>query len=223
MMSKDPGQRYQSPTAVADALEPFTQTTIPLPPDSEMPQLSLAALPPPGTEGTPTGDPKSAHLTESQVFSTPRKQWQVSGSPSSTAPIVMPTVPARTAVPVPTVKPVAPVVRPTTVPEVRPIAPSHARVVQRPPRTANPPVVTPRKPVARQAPANNKPAPETDAPSPRTPSNRPVVRRPASKPATRTIAAPPAKRLRITRSMIAYASAGLLFLVILIIWVVAGR
>src|SRR5204863_304845 len=43
-MAKDPAQRFASPGAVAQALEPFTQTPIGPPPDNEMPHLSAAAL-----------------------------------------------------------------------------------------------------------------------------------------------------------------------------------
>jgi hypothetical protein len=43
MMAKEPGRRYQTPAEVADALAPWTQTPIPPPPESEMPQLSPAA------------------------------------------------------------------------------------------------------------------------------------------------------------------------------------
>jgi serine/threonine protein kinase len=43
MMAKDPGQRYQSAQAVADALKPFTPMSIPPPPDDEMPYLCPAA------------------------------------------------------------------------------------------------------------------------------------------------------------------------------------
>ncbi len=43
MMAKDPAQRYQTPTELADALGPFTQQPIPPPPEHEMPRLSPAA------------------------------------------------------------------------------------------------------------------------------------------------------------------------------------
>src|SRR5204863_5917630 len=43
MMAKDPAQRPANPQAVADALAPWTQTPIPPPHDSEMPQFSPAA------------------------------------------------------------------------------------------------------------------------------------------------------------------------------------
>src|SRR5262249_43547876 len=43
MMAKRPEDRFQTPMAVAEALEPWTQTPIPPPPEAEMPQLSLAA------------------------------------------------------------------------------------------------------------------------------------------------------------------------------------
>jgi serine/threonine protein kinase len=43
MMAKDPAQRYPSPAAVVEALAPWTQTSIPPPPEREMPRLSPAA------------------------------------------------------------------------------------------------------------------------------------------------------------------------------------
>lgn len=44
MMAKDPAQRYQTPAAVAEALGPWTQTPIPLPPEQEMPRICPALL-----------------------------------------------------------------------------------------------------------------------------------------------------------------------------------
>jgi serine/threonine protein kinase len=46
MIAKDPADRYQTPIEVAEALSPFTQTPIPPPPESEMPQLCPAAMEP---------------------------------------------------------------------------------------------------------------------------------------------------------------------------------
>src|SRR2546423_408865 len=43
MMAKDPAERYQTPIEVVDVLGPWTQTPIPPPPESELPQFSLAA------------------------------------------------------------------------------------------------------------------------------------------------------------------------------------
>lgn len=43
MLAKDPGQRYQTPAEVAEALAPWTQAPVPPPSEAEMPQLSLAA------------------------------------------------------------------------------------------------------------------------------------------------------------------------------------
>ncbi len=43
MMAKDPDQRYQRPSDLAEALEPWVQQPIGAPPEREMPQLSMAA------------------------------------------------------------------------------------------------------------------------------------------------------------------------------------
>ncbi|HEY1377600.1 MAG TPA: protein kinase [Gemmataceae bacterium] len=43
MLAKDPADRYQTPAEVAAALDPWTVTPIPPPPESEMPRLSRAA------------------------------------------------------------------------------------------------------------------------------------------------------------------------------------
>src|SRR5262249_5436423 len=44
MMAKRPEQRYQIPNDVVEALEPWTRTPIPPPPESEMPHLSPALV-----------------------------------------------------------------------------------------------------------------------------------------------------------------------------------
>jgi serine/threonine protein kinase len=44
MVAREPADRYQTPAEVAAALEPWTQTPIPPPPEAEMPRLSRAAL-----------------------------------------------------------------------------------------------------------------------------------------------------------------------------------
>jgi serine/threonine protein kinase len=43
MMAKNPWERYQTPAAIAQALAPWTQSPIPLPPTAEMPGLCAAA------------------------------------------------------------------------------------------------------------------------------------------------------------------------------------
>jgi serine/threonine protein kinase len=53
MMAKNPWQRYQTPKAVVDALTPWTETPIPVPPATEMPRL-CPALQIAGAESTPT-------------------------------------------------------------------------------------------------------------------------------------------------------------------------
>jgi len=80
MMAKEPAQRFQTPQEVADALEPWTKTPIPPPPEVEMPRLS------PAVSGSgdavtiasnvsPAGGPKSGV----------RKAWQV-GPATTTKP-----------------------------------------------------------------------------------------------------------------------------------------
>lgn len=44
MLRKDRAERFQTPAELTEALAPWLETPIPPPPDSEMPQLSLAAL-----------------------------------------------------------------------------------------------------------------------------------------------------------------------------------
>ena len=98
MMAKDPAERYQTPTEVAEALAPWTQTPIPPPPEEEMPQLSLAAM----GGGVPGSDATRAGASSDPPSGT-RKPWQVSnGSPSSSAPATAP----------PAVAPSAPAVAP---------------------------------------------------------------------------------------------------------------
>jgi serine/threonine protein kinase len=53
MMRKEPGDRYQTPAEVAEALSPWTQTAIGPPPEKEMPKLCLAAVAPSPAEGGP--------------------------------------------------------------------------------------------------------------------------------------------------------------------------
>ena len=86
MMAKDAGQRYATPAEVADALAPWTQTPIPPPPDSEMPQLSPAAM------GVAAGDPSSpgpkTPPSGAQLAPAARKVWKVSqtNTPTPNAP-----------------------------------------------------------------------------------------------------------------------------------------
>jgi eukaryotic-like serine/threonine-protein kinase len=107
MMAKDPAQRYQTPQAVADALEPWSQQPIAPPPEEEMPRLSLAAM---GTTGGSEGSSFSqpVPLSSGTASPAPRKNWQVPASPSThklssagQAPAAAPSVPARAAPPAP--------------------------------------------------------------------------------------------------------------------------
>jgi serine/threonine protein kinase len=71
-MSKDVAARYQSPKEMAEALEEWTRTPIPPPPENEMPKLSLAAMGGTSDNGPPVSRPSPASPSPS-----PRKSWQV--------------------------------------------------------------------------------------------------------------------------------------------------
>jgi serine/threonine protein kinase len=88
MMSKEAGQRYQTPQAVMDALAPWTQSPIAPPPDVEMPHLCPAALG--AVVPEPSVPAPSPSPTPGMVSPSPRKNWHVSGSPSSRAPVTAP-------------------------------------------------------------------------------------------------------------------------------------
>jgi serine/threonine protein kinase len=76
MMAKDVAQRYQTPQEVADALAPWTQTPIPPPPESEMPQFSLAATRPLTEPATPSR-PELVADRETQVMGLPAGEGSV--------------------------------------------------------------------------------------------------------------------------------------------------
>jgi hypothetical protein len=79
MMAKEMSQRYQNPTAVAEALAPFTQNTISPPPETEMPRLSLAAT------GVSPSEPTM--VTGGTSSPPPQKSWPTSPTtPSTTKP-----------------------------------------------------------------------------------------------------------------------------------------
>jgi serine/threonine protein kinase len=67
MMAKDPGQRYQTPREVADALLPWTQTPLPPPAEHELRQLSPALM-----TGVSTGKlPPAATVTGQAAKASP--------------------------------------------------------------------------------------------------------------------------------------------------------
>jgi serine/threonine protein kinase len=78
MLAKDPAQRYQTPIEVVEALEPWTTTPIPPPPEDEMPKLSRAAA---GPAGEATSGPVTPG-TPGSVVSGGRRSWTVSGTTS---------------------------------------------------------------------------------------------------------------------------------------------
>jgi serine/threonine protein kinase len=158
MMAKDPGQRYQSPQEVVEALAPWTQTPIGPPPAEEMPQLSLAATgPPSGESGPKTPTPSSSPV----VPLSGSKGWQVPSSapgPRSPAP-----------------PPSGPRVQPP--PSKQPAAAPALNPTPRPPTAPAPRVA----PAASPKPASSKPAPAKPAPpKPAAPAKAPVVTVPAA-------------------------------------------
>ncbi len=162
MMAKNAADRYQTPLQVAEALAPFTRTPIPPPPESEMPQLSLAAMAP--NLGQPTGATADSPTDDSGSGSG-RKPWKVSGqvpaAPPSTTPAVAPPTsvaapPAPMNVPAPVAVPTTPVANPR-----RPVAPAPTPSVAVVPSPV--PTATARPVAARPAPPA-PPAPPADRP-----------------------------------------------------------
>jgi eukaryotic-like serine/threonine-protein kinase len=99
MMAKQPEDRYQTPGELVEALEPFTRTPIPPPPEEEMPKLSPAAMGLGAGEGGssprlpgPPGAPSSKR----------QKNWNVPASSRPTPPSPRPAPSAR---PAPTPEP----------------------------------------------------------------------------------------------------------------------
>jgi serine/threonine protein kinase len=78
MLAKEPGERFQTPQELADALEPYTRDPIGPPPDAEMPKLSPAAL---GALGPPDPGDTSVGLKGD----TPPRALQGMGSSPSNA------------------------------------------------------------------------------------------------------------------------------------------
>jgi eukaryotic-like serine/threonine-protein kinase len=156
MMAKDASQRYPTPTTVAEALTPWTQTPIPPPPEKEMPQLSPAAMGISPGEGSPSSGPKPP--SSGELASSPRKVWQVSQTPTPTPP----SAPPQASPPAPS----SPRdLRKTNPPPPGPLA------LQLPNPSAAPAVRVPVAPQVRVAPAPNGPA---SVPAP--PAGRPLTR-----------------------------------------------
>ena len=66
-MAKQPEDRYQTPAAVCEALQPFVRTAIEAPPEDEMPVLSPAAREPSSAHATP-GSGSGAFREDSTVL-----------------------------------------------------------------------------------------------------------------------------------------------------------
>jgi serine/threonine protein kinase len=83
MMAKEPGQRYQTPREVMEALEPWMSTPVPPPPSEELPRLCPAAL---GGPPMPGDTNASQPATVGMLSPSPRKSWQVSTAPTIRTP-----------------------------------------------------------------------------------------------------------------------------------------
>jgi serine/threonine protein kinase len=148
MMAKDPADRYQTPAEVVEALEPWTATPIPPPPEEEMPRLSPAAMGiNPAEGGSSFANPVLPSSQPASPSSKARKVWQVSGSPSpkptSGAPTKPSTSGAETAPAKRTPVPGTPKQRPAPVKPPPPPAPEENGLI-----------------------ASGRPAPKPAAPSP---------------------------------------------------------
>jgi eukaryotic-like serine/threonine-protein kinase len=97
MMAKDLTHRPQTPLEVAEALVPWTQTPIPPPPESEMPQLSPAAMGSMPSDSSPSSGPKTP-ASGNERPSASRKVWQVSQTTTPT-PVTVSPPPPKTAPP----------------------------------------------------------------------------------------------------------------------------
>jgi serine/threonine protein kinase len=182
-MAKDPAQRYQTPLAVAEALAPYTTTAIALPPESEMPRLSLAAMggSAAGGDSTLTGVPRTS---PSDPPSGTRKPWQVANGSTTSAPPPRPPTPTppmvtsspavnlRPAAAGPPLAPTAPVVRPAAAVQpvskapIRPtLSPVPLRPTPAPTRNAAAPVQAPAAPLEEEAASWEELVSDTDDPT----------------------------------------------------------
>ncbi len=162
MMAKDPSQRYQEPLEVAEALSPWTRTSIPPPVDAEMPRLSPAALG--NTTSSPAGDSNplgAPRLTAGVPTPSPRPSWQVA-TPSNPSTVRSITPPVKPAAPPPSPAPAPATRTPASATAPGPTSPAPAAA----PRAQGPAVLqaTPApRPAAPQPVITTAPATEPTA------------------------------------------------------------
>jgi serine/threonine protein kinase len=163
MMAKNPADRYQSPSDVTAALAPWTQTSIPPPPEKEMPRLSPAAMGGDSTISQVTMTPTPAPAPAARPAPAPAR-------PAAVAPTPMPQPPAVPSRPSGISRPAAPPAGPSR-PSVGVSQPAVAQANITTPAPANTPKPAP-APV-RPVPArtdNGKPAAAPIAPAPLAPA-----------------------------------------------------
>jgi eukaryotic-like serine/threonine-protein kinase len=228
MMAKRPQDRYQTPLAVVEALAPWTQTTIPPPPETEMPQLSPAARGSSGGTGSDAALPTATASTG--AGSGTRKGWQVTGTPPSPSPTVSPPPPppspARPTPPPPAPPrsgppPAAPP-RPTPLPTPAPtvVVPRSAATSVLPQSAAPPrsPAPQPEAPAEETAPWDKIGA-DTDDPTGRLDTHRDAPRSGRLRRTTPTRADAAARRRLYW--VIGGAAAGVLMIVALVVWLMS--
>jgi serine/threonine protein kinase len=134
MMAKDKFERYQAPAEIAAALEPFAEGAVATPPESEMPQLSPAAL-----GGPTTGQDVSDATVVKTDASAPPKALQKMSAPGKSA------APAKSA---PTPAPPSPTPAKAPAPPARSTAANAPSAPKPKPAPANKPAAAPSKPTA---------------------------------------------------------------------------
>jgi serine/threonine protein kinase len=180
MMAKETSARYQSPSEVAQALEPLIQTPIPPPPEDEMPKLSPAATASPSMSAPATPPPRAA------VPGTPPAPLPV----SSKAEIGLPPAPTKVGSSRPTTPALsAQAPKATSTTESAPARRENPKVNSRPAVAVPPPPALPAFPPSHDEPSQDWAAFTAETPNPRGQGDT-DRKQPSYKPPSATLKAP---------------------------------